>query len=95
VDEYQMRPRIGGITLGVDDLKTSLSFYRNTLGLQTEGTKGTEFEHGAVLPFDIQNERQAWIVAHQYLARDAGARLQLINVTAITKRHFYLERQRQ
>jgi catechol 2,3-dioxygenase-like lactoylglutathione lyase family enzyme len=44
-----MKPRIGMITLGVDDLKASLKFYRDGLGLQTEGIIGSEFEHGAIV----------------------------------------------
>lgn len=43
-----MKPRISVITLGVDDLERSLEFYRDGLGLPTEGIIGTEFEHGAV-----------------------------------------------
>ncbi|WP_229451043.1 VOC family protein [Nostoc sp. CHAB 5715] len=47
-----MKPRITVITLGVDDLQRSLRFYRDGLGLKTEGIIGTEFEHGAVVFFD-------------------------------------------
>jgi uncharacterized protein len=50
-----MKPRITLITLGVDDLEKSLVFYRDGLGLPTEGIVGTEFEHGAVSFFDLQN----------------------------------------
>ncbi|HWO77573.1 MAG TPA: VOC family protein [Bacillus sp. (in: firmicutes)] len=49
-----MEPRITVITLGVDDLKRSLLFYRDGLGLSTEGIVGEEFEHGAVAFFDLQ-----------------------------------------
>ena len=44
-----MKPRITVLTLGVDDLERSLAFYRDGLGLPTEGIVGTEFEHGAVV----------------------------------------------
>ena len=44
-----MKPRITLITLGVDDLKKSLAFYRDGLGLVTQGIVGEEFEHGAVV----------------------------------------------
>jgi uncharacterized protein len=43
-----MKPRITLLTLGVDDLEKSLAFYRDGLGLPTEGIVGKEFEHGAV-----------------------------------------------
>ncbi|CAI6231867.1 VOC family protein [Bacillus subtilis] len=49
-----MKPRITVITLGVDNLEKSLHFYRDGLGLPTEGIVGTEFEHGAVAFFDLQ-----------------------------------------
>ena len=49
-----MRPRITLITLGVDDLDRALRFYRDGLGLETQGVVGTEFEHGAVAFFDLQ-----------------------------------------
>src|SRR5438034_8281731 len=48
-----MNPRITLITLGVNDLEKSLAFYRD--GLPTKGIVGTEFEHGAVAFFDLQN----------------------------------------
>ncbi|HEY9318967.1 MAG TPA: VOC family protein, partial [Achromobacter sp.] len=40
-----MKPRVTVITLGVEDLDVSLSFYRDGLGLSTDGIVGTEFEH--------------------------------------------------
>ncbi|NYT81068.1 VOC family protein [Alcaligenaceae bacterium] len=49
-----MQPRINFITLGVDDLDRSLRFYRDGLGFETEGIVGTEFDHGAVVFFDLQ-----------------------------------------
>lgn len=33
-----MKPRISVLTLGVDDLERSLRFYRDGLGLASEGT---------------------------------------------------------
>lgn len=48
-----MKPRITVITLGVDDLEKSVDFYRDGLGLQTQGIVGTEFEHGAVAFFNL------------------------------------------
>ena len=49
-----MKPRVTVITLGVDDLEASLRFYRDGLGLTTEGIVGTEFEHGAVAFFNLE-----------------------------------------
>jgi catechol 2,3-dioxygenase-like lactoylglutathione lyase family enzyme len=44
-----MKPRLAAITIGVDDLDRSLAFYRDGLGLPTQGIVGTEFEHGATI----------------------------------------------
>ena len=49
-----MKPRITVITIGVDDLERSLRFYRDGLGLETQGIVDTEFEHGAVAFFELQ-----------------------------------------
>lgn len=49
-----MKPSISVLTLGVDDLERSLVFYRDGLGLPTQGIVGREFEHGAVAFFDLQ-----------------------------------------
>ncbi|TIS79359.1 MAG: VOC family protein, partial [Mesorhizobium sp.] len=48
-----MKARITVFTLGVDDLEASLKFYRDGLGLPTEGIIGREFEHGAVAFFEL------------------------------------------
>ncbi len=50
-----MKPRISVLTLGVADLERSLEFYRDGLGLPTQGIIGREFEHGAVAFFDLAN----------------------------------------
>jgi hypothetical protein len=49
-----MKPRVTLITLGVDDLERALHFYRDGLGLRTEGIVGEKFEHGAVAFFELQ-----------------------------------------
>lgn len=49
-----MKPRITVITLGVDDLETAVRFYRDGMGLPTEGIFGQEFEYGAVAFFQLQ-----------------------------------------
>jgi uncharacterized protein len=38
-----MEPRIGFITLAVDDVERSLAFYRDGLGWSSDGIVGTEF----------------------------------------------------
>jgi catechol 2,3-dioxygenase-like lactoylglutathione lyase family enzyme len=49
-----VRPRISLITLGVDDLQRAVRFYRDGLGLESEGIVGQEFEYGAVAFFELQ-----------------------------------------
>src|SRR5438309_11958528 len=67
-----MKPRITVITLGVDDLETSLRFYRDGLGFPTEGIVGTEFEHGAVAFFDLQPGLILAIWPRDDIAHDAN-----------------------
>ncbi len=67
-----MKPRITLITIGVDDLERSLQFYRDGLGLKTEGVVGTEFEHGAVAFFDLQAGLKLAIWPRKSIAHDSG-----------------------
>ena len=67
-----MKPRISLVTLGVDDLDASLRFYRDGLGLATEGIVGTEFEDGAVAFFDLQGGLKLALYPRKSLAKDTG-----------------------
>ncbi len=67
-----MKPRISVITLGVDDLERALHFYRDGLGLATQGIIGSEFEHGAVAFFDLQAGLKLALWPRASLAHDAG-----------------------
>lgn len=67
-----MKPRVSVITLGVDDLERALAFYRDGLGLPTQGIVGREFEHGAVAFFDLQGGAKLALWARADLAHDAG-----------------------
>ena len=67
-----MKPRISLITLGVDDLDRSVSFYRDGLGLETQGVVGTQFEHGAVAFFDLEAGLKLALWPRKSLAHDAG-----------------------
>jgi uncharacterized protein len=67
-----MRPRITLITIGVDDLERSLRFYRDGLGLKTEGIVGAQFEHGAVAFFDLQAGLKLAIWPRKSIAHDSG-----------------------
>src|SRR6267154_2008412 len=67
-----MTPRITMITLGVDDLERSLRFYRDGLGLKTDGIIGTEFEYGAVVFFDLHSGVKLAIWPRKSISRDTG-----------------------
>ena len=67
-----MKPRISLVTLCVDDLDRSLRFYRDGLGLTTEGIVGTEFEHGAVAFFDLEGGIKLALWRRDSLAHDSG-----------------------
>ena len=88
-----MKPRISVITLGVADLERSLSFYRDGLGLPTEGIIGREFEHGAVAFFDLSGGLKLAIWAQDDICHDTGLPKQAISSTAFTIGHNVLHRQ--
>jgi catechol 2,3-dioxygenase-like lactoylglutathione lyase family enzyme len=72
------------LTLGVSDLEQSLKFYRDGLGLPTEGIIGTEFEHGAVAFFDLQHGLKLAIWRRNDLAHDAKVALGEPSATELT-----------
>ena len=67
-----MKARITVLTIGVSDLERSLRFYRDGLGLPTQGIVGTEFEYGAVAFFDLQPGLQLAIWPRKSIAHDSG-----------------------
>jgi predicted lactoylglutathione lyase len=66
-----VRPRIKVITLGVSDLEESLIFYRDGLSLSTQGIIGTEFEDGAVVFFNMNDDLILALYPRAALAKDA------------------------
>lgn len=67
-----MKPRVSVLTIGVENLERSLAFYRDGLGLPTEGIIGTEFEHGAVAFFSLAGGLKLAIWAEDDIAHDTG-----------------------
>ena len=82
-----MKPRITVLTLGVSDLEKSLAFYRDGLGLPTEGIVGPEFEYGAVAFFNLQNGLMLALWPRTSIARDSGLSLQPPSATEFTIGH--------
>jgi len=82
-----MNPRLTLITLGGEDLEKSLAFYRDGLGLPTEGIVGKEFAHGAVAFFDLQNGVKLALWPRKSIAHDANIPLQPRSATELTIGH--------
>ncbi len=82
-----MRPRITLITLGVDDLEAAVRFYRDGLGLQTEGIVGRDIEHGAVAFFELQGGLKLALWPRESIAFDTGVPLGPRSATEFTIAH--------
>jgi catechol 2,3-dioxygenase-like lactoylglutathione lyase family enzyme len=82
-----MKPRISVLTLGVADLEKSLVFYRDGLGLPTEGIVGREFEHGAVAFFDLSGGLKLGLWAQADIVHDTGLPGTPISPTSFTIGH--------
>jgi catechol 2,3-dioxygenase-like lactoylglutathione lyase family enzyme len=82
-----LKPRITVLTLGVDDLERSLRFYREGLGLPTEGIIGQEFAYGAVAFFDLQGGLKLALWPRASISRDTGLPVQPPSATDLTIGH--------
>ncbi|WP_101926887.1 MULTISPECIES: VOC family protein [Luteimonas] len=72
------------LTLGVRDLERAVQFYRDGLGLNTDGIVGAELEYGAVAFFDIHPglKLAAWPLAS--IAHDTALAVPSAHTGAIT-----------
>ena len=82
-----MKPWITLITLGVDDLEKAVRFYRDGLGLKTEGIVGTQLEYGAVAFFDLQAGLKLALWPRTSMAHDTGLPLSPKSPTEFTLGH--------
>ena len=82
-----MQAHISVITLAVEDLQRALNFYRDGLGLATEGIIGQEFEQGAVVFFELQAGLKLALWSKQSLQQDTGLTGTASNATQITLGH--------
>ena len=82
-----MKPRLSVLTLGVADLERSLAFYRDGLGLPTEGIVGREYEHGAVAFFKLTGGVTLALWAQDDIAHDTGLAKTPVSATAVTLGH--------
>jgi len=67
-----VKPRITVLTIGVNDLERAVAFYRDGLGLPTDGIVGTEFEHGAVAFFELEGGLRLALWPRDSIAHDTG-----------------------
>jgi catechol 2,3-dioxygenase-like lactoylglutathione lyase family enzyme len=82
-----MKPRLTVLTVGVDDLEKSLRFYRDGLGLATDGIIGQEFEHGAVVFVPLQTGLSLALWQRTSIAHDTGLPLGPSSPTEFTLGH--------
>jgi catechol 2,3-dioxygenase-like lactoylglutathione lyase family enzyme len=82
-----MKPRISVLTLGVADLERSLTFYRDGLGLKSEGIVGREFDHGAVAFFDLAGGMKLALWPQADIAWDTSLNPTPVSPTALTLGH--------
>jgi uncharacterized protein len=82
-----MQPLITLVTLGVDDLERSLRFYRDGLGFSTEGIVGQQFEHGAVVFFQLQTGLRLALWPRRSIASDTGLCVGARSATEFTLAH--------
>lgn len=82
-----MKPRISVVTLGVDDLEKAVEFYRDGLGLKTDGIMGKEFEHGAVAFFDLSAGLKLALWPRDSISHDSGLPKGKVSSTEFTIGH--------
>ena len=88
-----MKARIKVITLGVSDLEKALVFYRDGLGLPTQGIIGTEFEDGAVVFFNMNDDLILALYPRAALAKDAGVTVGPASASELSIGHIVGSRQ--
>jgi uncharacterized protein len=87
-----MRPYVSVLTLAVADLDRAVQFYRDGLGLPTDGIVGQGFEHGAVAFFDLAGGLKLALWAQVDLGHDTGLVQQPVSTTAVSAGHNMMSR---
>ncbi|MFD1882970.1 VOC family protein [Paracoccus pacificus] len=82
-----MKASISVLTLGVADLDRAVAFYRDGLGLPTQGIIGKEYAHGAVAFFDLSGGVKLALWAQADIAHDTGLPVRPASPTAFTIGH--------
>ena len=82
-----MKPRLKVLTLAVSDLERSLAFYRDGLGLPTDGIIGQQFEHGAVVFIHLNDDLILALFPADSLSRDARIEATATRLGAVSLGH--------
>jgi hypothetical protein len=82
-----VKPGITVLTLGVADLERSLRFYKEGLGLPTDGIIGKEFEYGAVAFFKLQGGLMLALWPRKSLSHDSGLPIEAASSTEFNIGH--------
>ena len=82
-----MKPRVSVLTIGVGDLNSAVKFYRDGLGLKTEGIVGEQFQQGAVAFFDLQSGLRLALWPRTSIAHDSGIAAGPVSSTEFTIGH--------
>jgi uncharacterized protein len=87
-----MKSRIKVLTLAVRDLERSLAFYRDGMGLPTKGIVGQQFEDGAVVFFEMNNDLILALYPATSLAKDANITATQARLGAVSIGHIVQSR---
>ncbi len=88
-----MQPHFKILTLAVEDLDRSLAFYRDGMGLPTEGIIGQEFEYGSVVFFNLKDGLILALWPAASLAKDAKVEPTRNRLGAISIGHIVASRE--
>jgi catechol 2,3-dioxygenase-like lactoylglutathione lyase family enzyme len=88
-----MRSSFKVLTLAVSDLERSLRFYRDGLGLPTEGVIGTEFENGAVVFFQMKGGMILALWPVESLEKDANGEATRNRLGSVSIGHIAVSRE--
>ena len=88
-----MRPSFKVLTLAVSNLERSLRFYRDGLGLPTEGVIGTEYEGGAVVFFHMKGGTILALWPVESLEKDAKVEATRSRTGAVTIGHIAVSKE--
>jgi len=87
-----MKSRIKVLTLAVRDLERALAFYRDGMDLPTKGIVGQQFEDGAVVFFEMNNDLILALYPATSLAKDANIAATQAKLGAVSIGHIVQSR---